>query len=926
MMAALQRKMFGHTVDPVRIGRYEVLDRLGEGAMGVVYRARDRGLGREVALKLIATRFTERAGATARLRREARALARLEHPNVVKVLDIGEHEDQVFVAMEKVDGGPLLDWARAHEPGTRGRIALLRDLFDQAAAALSAAHRAGVIHRDVKPQNMLLGTDGRLRLADFGLASSIRDELTEPGYVSSETESVLAPSGVVGTPAYMAPEQFEGIADERADQFALCASFWEVAYGTRAFTGSTIVALREAIATQVPNTPADVRDVPSTLRRVLLRGLEEDPRERYPSIDALRDDLRRRPGRRGAVIVGGVGVGVAAVLAATGNDASRCAKPPSEVRSAWNRDVQKRVHDRFVSAAPEDGASALARVDADLQAYADAWQTTWSEACKAGWREGTQAALDAQMLCLARAEQAYVAVVDVLAEQDLDDVVVQRAVTVAEKLPPLDACQERDQAASLPPDPDTRAEVERLWGELDALMLFKFATNAADELVEAQEILAAAERIGYAPLVVDAGLAVGEYQITLRDPAAIETLERTFTLATQAGLHAMAARCALMQSDADQAFGRGDGKRFEAHARAWAERIENPVQRETTLMRFSFSQADRLVEDGQYEEALQVLDAAARHFEARSDADAAFLLMGAYEERGRILVKLGRYTEATPELERALAQRERLPDATPHHEVQIRALLAQVAHEMGKREEAAEQFAALLPFVERSFGTRHPAYAATVGNLAQAQVLAGKREDGVSAMRQTLVLFDEINPPNHPSNILARSNLARVLDPGPEKVALHLEACELALEHHGVDSELYATTRSMRATDLMTAGEYEEALALARESLAVFERIGKERKIIDDLTTVARSLTGMGRAKEALPFAERAVAQARATYGEGGAGTTGPELALALALHAAKRDDEAREALTRAETASSGTPHTEYRADLDALRAALGDG
>jgi tRNA A-37 threonylcarbamoyl transferase component Bud32/tetratricopeptide (TPR) repeat protein len=929
-MAAVESKLFGEPRDPVKVGRFEVLDRLGEGAMGVVYRARDPGLEREVAVKLIASRFTDEAGAAARLRREARALARLEHPNVVKVLDVGAHDGRVFVAMEKVDGGTLLEWAHAHPPGTPDRIAQLRSLLEQAADGLAAAHRSGVVHRDVKPHNMLLGRDGRLRLADFGLAStSIARVPTDPGFDVTLEASLSEAGAVVGTPAYMAPEQFEGLADERTDQFSLCASFWEAAYGERAYPGATLAAVLEAMRERPPRPPAHVRDVPAWIGRVLARGLSTSPSDRYPSIDALRADLRRRRGRRGAIAAATLGAAGVLVLFAVDGDEDRCASPPRGLEHAWSPDVQASVRERFIAAVPDDGASAFTDVDAALHGYADDWRREWSDACAATWRDGTQteAALDMRMRCLARAQQAHASVVDILTNEDLELAVVTRAATATEYLPAVAACRDLDHADAhpLPDDPSTRAEIERLRGELDALMLFMYATNVQHDAERARALSAAADATGYPPLQVEAALGFAELLIAMRDPEVLDVLDRTMALATASGLHASAVRCALLQSDAAELLGAGDPARHIAHARAWAQRIEDDNEREHVLHRMQLVDAAKLIDENEYESATRLIDPAIAYYEAQTDPQSAFRLLGAYEQRGQALMHLSRYADAERDLQRALAQRERLPQDNTQHESQIRSMLARIAMETGRPEIAAEQFEALLPVVERSLGTRHPAYAATTGNLAGARVLAGDREGGIAGLRRALALSEETNPPGHPTIVLGRSNLAGMLEPGPEKMTLHNEACDLALEHHGPQSEVYAMTRAMYADDLREAGEHVKAIAMAEEALAVFERSGKDRKVVDALVTLSRAYTGSDRAEHGLALAERAVAEARSIYGEGEVKTATAELALAWALHGLRRDDEAREALTRADRAATAQRQDAHVDDSAALHRELDD-
>jgi len=255
------------------VERYALLEQLGEGAMGVVYAAYDATLDRKVALKLLPD---HQLGGEHRdrLLREARALAQLSHPNVVAVYDVGETQGRVFFAMEFVRGQTVAAWARE-----RRTLEEILDVFRAAARGLAAAHAASLVHRDVKPSNLLLGDDGRVRVADFGLAHPGR------GLAAGTPDGPGVVTGFAGSPAYMAPEQLrDAIADARSDQFALCVSLYEVLHGRRPFSGETPAELLAAIEAG-PSPPA--RAVPAWVTSALARGLALDPASRFPDMAAL---------------------------------------------------------------------------------------------------------------------------------------------------------------------------------------------------------------------------------------------------------------------------------------------------------------------------------------------------------------------------------------------------------------------------------------------------------------------------------------------------------------------------------------------------------------------------------------------------------------------------------------------------------------
>ena len=252
------------------IGRYRILHPVGEGGMGSVFAAHDPELDRDVAIKLLHDSVDE-----ARLVHEAKALARLAHPNVITVYDVGRADGRVFVAMELIDGLTLHKWLV--EPGRTWREAL--PLFVDAGRGLAAAHAAGLVHRDFKPMNVLVGKDGRVRVLDFGIAGDTRATTAEHGVI-------------LGTPAYMAPEQFLAQpTDGRTDQFSFCVSLWEAILGSRPFVADSWSKLGMTVCKgELPDVSART-DIPGWLVRVLARGLSVHPIQRYPSMGALLADL-----------------------------------------------------------------------------------------------------------------------------------------------------------------------------------------------------------------------------------------------------------------------------------------------------------------------------------------------------------------------------------------------------------------------------------------------------------------------------------------------------------------------------------------------------------------------------------------------------------------------------------------------------------
>ncbi|MFO0634410.1 MAG: serine/threonine-protein kinase [Nannocystaceae bacterium] len=284
---------------PGTIGRYVVTGTLGKGGMGVVYRALDPQLQRTVAIKLVKPQRARDPAAAehrARLLREARALAALSHPNVVPVFDVGEHGDGLFVTMQLIEGDNMQGWLARERPPWRRILGVFR----AAGRGLAAAHTAGLVHRDFKPANVLVGHDGRVRVVDFGLArAAVGDDApAEGGAIDPVVFGGVTQAGVlVGTPVYMAPEQFTGgPADARADQYAFCIALFEALYGAPPFRAPdmrTLLALKRKGELPPPPTTGPGADVPAALHAAIARGLRPDPARRFATMPDLLRELRQ---------------------------------------------------------------------------------------------------------------------------------------------------------------------------------------------------------------------------------------------------------------------------------------------------------------------------------------------------------------------------------------------------------------------------------------------------------------------------------------------------------------------------------------------------------------------------------------------------------------------------------------------------------
>ncbi|MEM9461934.1 MAG: serine/threonine-protein kinase [Myxococcota bacterium] len=319
--ARVERQLFGEDAsEPTpTLGRFQVVRQIGRGAMGVVYEGLDPDLDRRVALKVLRADADAQGSMHARSRmiREAKALARLRHPHVTTIYEVGTTGRGVpFIAMELVEGRTLKGWLRSR-PRSCGEIV---DVFLQAGRGLAAAHEAGLVHRDFKPDNLIIDHEGQARVVDFGLARSAGlGELMPTLDESEDGEPVdlhlTCTGAILGTPAYMAPEQFlGGPAHTASDQFSFCVSLFEALYGRRPYPGNDLPSLQRSLIGGEVVGPR--RGVPRRLYRVLRRGLATDPSARFSSMDDLLDALAaarpRSRSRRPALLVAGLALAAAA--------------------------------------------------------------------------------------------------------------------------------------------------------------------------------------------------------------------------------------------------------------------------------------------------------------------------------------------------------------------------------------------------------------------------------------------------------------------------------------------------------------------------------------------------------------------------------------------------------------------------------------
>ena len=611
----------------VVVGRYHVVDHVGAGGMGSVYSAYDPELDRRIALTMLhASTTASGSGGDSVARRivnEAKAMARLSHPNVVTVHDVLVAGDQVLIAMELVDGESLRDWLERAPRTWREVVAV----YAQAGRGLAAAHAAGIVHRDFKPDNVLVGKDGRARVADFRAVA-----LVDPGGAGHGRRGGGAPDGVgaasgslesslEGTPRYMAPEQITG---ERpgaaADQFAFCVSLWEALFGVTPFEGNDLVTiLRHIRAGERQDGPA--RGVPGWLRRVVARGLAPTAAERHPSMEALVDALERDPRRawrRVAALAAGV-VGVAAVASGFAlhrrSEVRTCRAIERRLDGVWDGERRGAAEQAFAATGRPYAQDTFERTARILDDYAARWKAGAVAACEGPAEPKPIAAQRSE--CFGARLGELRALGGALVRADSDT--IEHAVHAAGALSAIDACKGSDPLGDVqePGDPAVRADADAVRDDLRVLVALRAVGRFEPE--RAASDVSRAEQIGFGPLTAEALVVLGELQSEGNDPASAEqTLRRAAVTAEASGASRSAARAwldraALASEKVDYATA---DERFD-FATAWVDRLGDTgaLRGELLLVR-----GERLSDGGDNDQARALhLEALATLDRARSD-------------------------------------------------------------------------------------------------------------------------------------------------------------------------------------------------------------------------------------------------------------------------------------------------------------------
>jgi serine/threonine protein kinase len=560
-------------------------------------------------------------------------MAQLAHPNVVSIYDVGRIGDQVFLAMELVEGQTLRQWLSEGEQPSEH---VLR-AFTEAGKGLQAAHQAGLVHRDFKPDNVLVGKDGRVRVTDFGLARS--ESIGRPGlepFADTPLASITQTGAVVGTPAYMAPEQYDGRpTDARSDQFSFCASLYEGLCGHRPFAGDTFVELaREVRSGRVREPKARVR---AKVHKAIVRGLATRPEDRYPSMQALLGDLAPARSRAPWLLAAAACVLVAVPITWARVRRERpCRFGASKLNTIWNSHQKRGIQAAFLGSGKSYAKKAYAGVEEVLDQFVRSWSAMNQHACD------SSELVDLRMRCLDLGLDELTATIEILSTAD--DSVIRNATISAKSLSRPQQCSDRRHllAFTEPPDPELQKKLSASRRLLARAWVLDRAGRIKEALPIVTQVVSDLPPLGNTPLLADALYALGSLKSSAGDDSAAErALTEAVSTAESVGQDEVKAKSWAILILVLARSGRfRDAEGLIPLAKGAIQRSGAAPALEAML---EYEIAGIKILESQYSEALRHAERAIELDEPRGDE---ITLASDFLRRGEVLINLGRFAEA----------------------------------------------------------------------------------------------------------------------------------------------------------------------------------------------------------------------------------------------------------------------------------------
>jgi eukaryotic-like serine/threonine-protein kinase len=896
--AALFRKL-----EPVRIGRFFLLEQLGAGAMGEIYAAFDEQLDRRVALKLVRHGSELTVKPDELLLREAQALAQVSHPNVVQIYEAGTHAGRLFIAMELIRGQTLTRWLGevAGLPRPQRQREILRS-FIAAGRGLEAAHAAGVAHRDFKPDNVLVGDDGRVRVVDFGLARAMDDQVASAApasdvHGSAVTESfgtgetvrmeasgdgaqpeaalpkltaatrLTVPGTVMGTPRFMAPEQMRGaIADQRSDQFSFCVALYHALYGEFPFAGEGLQELLGSMETGAIGLERSVGQA-ARVRKALRRGLALDPAQRFPSMGELLAALEPSLGRRGGWIAGAVLLFLAALLVYfwPSSSGDPCNRAGDGMDQSWSAERQVAVHTAFLRTELPYAEAAWRGTKQRLDGYAERWRDQATSACRATFvdRVQSQQQFDRRMLCLQRDRQQAAALVAELAAGAPE--AVQRSVAAAESLPQLDACTHTESMmfGLEPPAATIANDVAAVRDQLAHAQTLERLGRTEESLTAARKAREVTERLKYPPVHAEALVQLAR-AIDARDSADarkeseglyfdaldIAESERHDELSAEIWV-----RLVMLAT-------RMDPGTQQAHA--WWRRGDAAVHRTGNSAydqaRLHHALAEIYYRDSKYAEAA---DHENRAITAISSVPGQELALSRFYGGLASALEWDRIDEAIPLHERAVKIASDTRGSSHPYAIRLQINLGKALSRRGQVARARSVLETALASMPASYQASHLDAGRVHSALSDLSYVEHKLDDAAAHARDSLQIYQRSGAPD---NVVAEAytNLGNVELERKNfagAIAMYESALALRRPHLGADHYLIGVNVGSIADALVYLARYDEAMGHVREAERIFARGSTPRVAQAWIGTVhGELLVGQRQLGAAVPVLEQALA------------------------------------------------------------------
>ncbi|TKC99217.1 serine/threonine-protein kinase [Polyangium fumosum] len=861
------------------VRRYVVLSKVGAGGMGVVYAAYDPELNRRVALKVLRAEDQGEGSeqARARLLSEAQTLARLAHPNVVAIHDVGVTHGDVFLVMEFVEGPTLGAWLAER----RRPLQEVLPIFLQAGRGLAAAHAVGIVHRDFKPANVVVGRDGRVRVLDFGLA---REGLPPRGAASlgAGAADETMQSVVAGTPAYMAPEQHLGRrADARADQFSFCVALHEALHGVRPFRGDTPREILDSIQRGDVHAP-HAAELPAWFSEALLRGLSAKPEARHPSLVELLAILerdRRALRRRIAMVVVPL---LAAAVAGVAVRASMgpAAEPPCQgasrrLEGVWDTSGRAAVRASFLATGLPYAAGAFDQVAADLDRRATEWTSAFTQACEATRVRGeqTEEQLGRRMVCLERRLTDLGALTQALVQADV--AVVDGSTRAVSELAPVSDCENLASLSLMDPRPEDAAaqeEITRISGDLSRARAELAVGHYEDGLSRMDPLIQRAEGTRYGPLSAEALYLRARLRDLLGRDHEAEVDYHAAAHAAISSHHDEIVASAWVDLFGILSF---DTRRAEEAARTLdyaratiRRRGANPELTARLSVRIC-TRGNALTDAPQIEADCQRAIEEVERF-APHDPE---LLAASLQALGGALRNQGKLADARAAVDRAITTLSKTLGKDHPSALRARRALALVHQESGALADAEAESRAILESSERNLPAGHPMRRSALFDLARVLTIRGDHAGALPLFQQAYEAGRRARGEDSEQAATCLEAMGRAQHSlGRKKEAIDHYQRSLGIREKtlGADHVSVAGTLVLLAVVRDDEGAHEEAISLVRRALDIREKaLGPEHPLVaKTLDMLGRFYTVLGRLDAAEPLLERSLAINEARLGK----------------------------------------------------------